>query len=52
MLIIIVILFVAFILKPLIDLITQEKARYFLSLALYLLVAIWILYNLVVVGLK
>jgi hypothetical protein len=50
MLIIIVILFVAFILKPLIELVTAEKARYLLSLIVYLLAAIWILYQLVLVG--
>jgi hypothetical protein len=49
MLLIIIILLVAFIFTPLVDLITAERVRNLVKIVLYAIVAIWETYNIFVV---
>jgi hypothetical protein len=49
MLLVIIILLVAFIVTPLIDLITAERIRNLIKIVVYAIVAIWETYNIFVV---
>lgn len=49
MLLVVIILLVAFIVTPLIDLITAERIKYALKVVVYAIVAIWESYNIFIV---